>query len=227
MIIDRREGYTEVIAGGMYSGKTGAMLHKLEKFDRGYKAKVARENGGNGEVKRGVSLVFRPSIDDRKPETHCGRYTYDPIAIDAERPSDLLRHINFDVCQAIGIDEAQFIKNAEELIHTCYYLNSIGICVIIAGLDLTWDLRPFGAMPSLMSHFHVEQIFSVCWRCGYRFARLSERIVSDTGEILVSEAVDDDTYKPCCQACHPIAKERVYRFFKEGAPSDIIVAEPS
>lgn len=208
MIDERREGYTEVIVGGMFSGKTGELILCLEKFERGYNAKTSRINGGNGEKCEGVTLFFRPATDNRGAQTHCGRYQYDPVSIDPKEPWEILDYINFDLCQAIGIDEAQWFDDAEGLVNLCLHLNSKGVCVIIAGLDLTWELRPFGAIPTLMAYFHVRKVYSVCWKCGYRYARFSERLADDQRELLVTEADDDDTYKPCCQSCHPYAKKR-------------------
>lgn len=225
-------GQTLVIVGGMYSAKTSTLLTKLEAQERCYHAQQAHEGKGNGKdvfTVPGVTAVFRPDVDVRgEAKTHCGRFHYRPISVDARHPSNIVRRMDHAVCRAIGIDEAQFFPSepevVDELVDLCYVLNERGIWVFVAGLNLTWDLRPFGAIPALMAHFRVLQLYSVCGRCGNQFATLSERLVADTNEVLVSEAVDGETYKPCCQSCHPLARSRVERFHEMSGIREVVQA---
>jgi len=65
----------------------------------------------------------------------------------------------------IGIDEAQFFD--EGLVTLCEEWASLGLLVIVAGLDMDSEGKPFGPMPNLMAV--ADQVYkshAVCMVCG-------------------------------------------------------------
>ena len=84
---------------------------------------------------------------------------------------------------------AAFAKNA----HTK------GIRVIIAGLDLDFQGKPFGPMPQLMAMAeYVTKVHAICMQCG-NLAYVSYRKIPDDKLVLLGET---DNYEPLCRACY-------------------------
>ena len=97
----------------------------------------------------------------------------------------------------MGIDEAQFFD--EDLPDVCNKLALKGIRVIIAGLDMDFQGKPFGPMPALLAIAeHVTKVNAVCMRCGSP-AVYSYRTVANENKILLGEK---DSYEPRCRACY-------------------------
>jgi len=96
----------------------------------------------------------------------------------------------------VGIDEAQFFD--EELPEVCVKLANKGIRVIIAGLDMDFEGKPFGPMPALMSIAEeVTKVHAVCVKCGGP-ALFSYRLVENKSQLLLGEK---ESYEPRCRVC--------------------------
>ena len=80
-----------------------------------------------------------------------------------ERSVDILEHAR-DV-QVVGIDEAQFFDEA--IVDVCNQLANSGKRVIVAGLDMDFQGKPFGPMPNLMAIAeYVTKVHAICVETG-------------------------------------------------------------
>ena len=71
--------------------------------------------------------------------------------------------------------------------------------VIIAGLDMDFEGKPFGPMPYLLAIAeYVTKLHAVCSESG-TMANFSQRVVEDTNKVLVGEY---DAYEPRARHCY-------------------------
>ncbi len=103
--------------------------------------------------------------------------------------------------QVVGIDEAQFFD--EGLPTVCEQLANQGVRVIIAGLDMDFQGRPFGPMPHLMAMAeYVTKVHAICMHCG-ELATFSHRTHVSQELVLLGET---DSYEPLCRSCFDSAR---------------------
>ena len=175
-----RSGWIEVIVGSMFSGKTEELIRRLKR------AKIAKLK----------VEIFKPKIDVRYSDDEV--VSHDANAI-RSTPVDsagniLMLALGNDV---VGIDEAQFFDN--NLVDVCKNLADQGVRVIIAGLDMDFQGKPFGPMPHLLSTAeYVTKVHAICLRCG-GLAQYSHRVVKADDLVLLGEK---DEYEPLCRSCY-------------------------
>src|ERR1700741_270058 len=144
----QRKGWIEVICGSMFSGKTEELIRRLKR------AQFAKQK----------VEIFKPMIDTRYHEikvvSHQGNEIHStPVPASA----NILLLVN--EVDVVAIDEAQFFDM--ELPNVCNQLADAGIRVIIAGLDLDFQGKPFGPMPQLMAMAeYVTKVHAICMKCG-------------------------------------------------------------
>lgn len=174
-------GSIEVITGCMFSGKTEAMMARLNRYAIG---------------RRDVRLV-RPECDVRAASAAITGYAFHAnAAVVGELAAVDLAHLSAG--SAVGIDEAQFFA-AADLVDFCVKMYSRGVHVIVCGLLATYDMRPFGAMAALLPYAtRVEFMTAVCKACGRDCATVSRR--NGPGRELV-EIGGLSEYSPLCLAC--------------------------
>jgi thymidine kinase len=172
-------GSIEVICGSMFSGKTEELIRRLRR------AQIAKLN----------VEIFKPKTDTRYDENSVVSHDLNSIQstpVD-NAASILLLSSNTEV---VGIDEAQFFD--DQLPDVCNTLANRGIRVIIAGLDMDFQGKPFGPMPELMSIAEVvNKVHAVCLQCGGP-ATYSYRTVPSESKILLGEK---ESYEPRCRTC--------------------------
>ncbi|PTQ99227.1 thymidine kinase [Mucilaginibacter yixingensis] len=173
-------GSIEVICGSMFSGKTEELIRRLRR------AQIARLN----------VEIFKPKTDTRYDETDVVSHDRNSIpSTPVENASSILllgSHV-----QVVGVDEAQFFD--DELPYVCNTLANKGVRVIVAGLDMDFQGRPFGPMPQLMAMAEsVTKVHAVCVRCGNP-ALYSYRLVPGEARILLGEK---ESYEPRCRQCY-------------------------
>ena len=177
------EGYggsIEVIAGGMFSGKSEELVRRLRR------AAIARQK----------VQVFKPAADTRHEADRVVTRDSRELAADSVADSSELRvRLKLGV-QVVGVDEAQFFD--EGLADLAMELADAGIRVIIAGLDQDYRRQPFGPMPRLLALAElVDKMHAVCVRCGGP-AHYSQRIRGGSDQVLVGDA---DAYEARCRRC--------------------------
>ena len=172
-------GWIEVICGSMFSGKTEELIRRLRR------AQIAKLN----------VEIFKPKTDTRYDENSVVSHDLNSIQSTPveNAASILLLSSNTEV---VGIDEAQFFD--DQLPDVCNTLANRGIRVIIAGLDMDFQGKPFGPMPELMSIAEVvNKVHAVCLQCGGP-ATYSYRTVPSESKILLGEK---ESYEPRCRTC--------------------------
>ena len=172
-------GSVEVICGSMFSGKTEELIRRLRR------AQIAKLN----------VEIFKPITDVRYHDTDIVSHDQNSIQSTPveNSASILLLGTNTEV---VGIDEAQFFD--EGLPEVCNTLANRGIRVVIAGLDMDFQGKPFGPMPALMSIAElVTKVHAVCVQCGAP-ATYSFRTVASESKILLGEK---ESYEPRCRIC--------------------------
>ncbi len=176
-------GWIEVIAGGMFSGKTEELMRRLRR------AQIAGQS----------TLIFKPSIDTRyDPEAVV---SHDKRAI-ASTPVTVAQQILLlaQEIQVVGVDEAQFFD--AEIVQVCNALADAGKRVIVAGLDMDHSGRPFGPMPQLMAVAEfVTKLHAICTRTG-NMAQYSFRKNGHEGTLMLGES---GAYEPLSRSAYRAA----------------------
>ena len=174
-----RRGWIEVICGSMFSGKTEELIRRLKRV------KIA-----NLKVE-----IFKPAIDVRYDETKIVSHDTNAIISTPLESSQSILVLAQDV-DVVGIDEAQFFD--AEIGDVCEQLALRGIRVIVAGLDMDYQGKPFGQMPNLLAKAdYITKLHAICMKCG-NIANISYRKTAQEGQVLLGEK---DIYEPRCRHC--------------------------
>ncbi|HWB64814.1 MAG TPA: thymidine kinase [Chitinophagales bacterium] len=174
-----RKGWIEVICGSMFSGKTEELIRRLKR------ARIANRK----------AEIFKPVMDTRYSEEDVVSHDANSIRSTPVSHSENILLLAQDI-EVVGIDEAQFLD--AELPAVCEKLARRGIRVIVAGLDMDFEGKPFGPIPHLLSIAdYITKVHAICVKCG-DIAHFSYRISSQKGRILLGEK---DSYEPRCRNC--------------------------
>jgi thymidine kinase len=182
-----RRGWIEVVCGSMFSGKTEELIRRLKR------AKIA-----NQKVQ-----IFKPQIDKRYHEEKVVSHDSNTI-MSTPVPASSTILLLAQECEVIGIDEAQFFDM--ELVNVCNQLADQGIRIIIAGLDMDFQGKPFGPIPQLLACAeYVTKVHAICVGCG-NLAHISHRKTSDKNLVVVGEM---ESYEPLCRECYNSAVNQI------------------
>jgi thymidine kinase len=175
-----RGGWIEIIAGGMFSGKSEELIRRLRR------SVIARQR----------VQVFKPVIDDRfATDEVVSRDDRRLKATAVATSNELLSRVEIGV-QVVGIDEIQFFDAG--IADVCMQLADAGIRVIAAGLDQDFMRRPFGPMPALLAVAEeVSKMHAVCVRCRGA-AHYSQRVSGGSAQV----EVGDSSYEARCRGCY-------------------------
>ena len=163
-----RFGWIEVICGCMFSGKTEELIRRLNR------AKIAKQK----------IEIFKPVTDKRYHQTEIVSHNENTIrSTPVNFASDIL--LLAGDCDVVGIDEAQFFDEA--LVDVCNHLANNGKRVIVAGLDMDYEGKPFGPMPNLLavSEF-VTKVHAICAQTG-ELASFSFRLIDNDAQVMLGE----------------------------------------
>lgn len=174
-----RRGWIEVICGSMFSGKTEELIRRLKR------AKIA-----NLKIE-----IYKPATDTRYDVTKIVSHDTNSIpSTQVAKSSEILALSEH--AQVVGIDEAQFFD--EGIIAVCETLVMQGKRVIVAGLDMDYLGKPFGAMPALLSVADfITKLHAICVQCGH-LANVSYRTSDEEGTVVLGEK---NNYEPRCRVC--------------------------
>ncbi len=142
-------GRVEVVCGPMFAGKTEELMRRVRR------AVIAGRR----------VVVFSHALDARhgsdRLASHVGR---DFPSAAASTASEIESAVPGDT-DVVAIDEAQFF--GPDLVPVVGRLAARGLVVIVAGLDVTFDGRPFEPLPSLMALAEqVDKLTAICTVCG-------------------------------------------------------------
>ena len=173
-------GSIEVIVGSMFSGKTEELMRRLRR------AVIARQR----------VQVFKPLIDTRYSQGDVVSHDRNTLEATAVARPETILLLSSDA-QVVGIDEGQFFDTS--LVDICLQMADNGIRVVVSGLDMDYERKPFGCMPRLMAVAdRVLKVHAICVSCGAP-ALYSYRLASDREQVLVGAKAE---YEPLCRNCY-------------------------
>ena len=173
-------GWIEVICGSMFSGKTEELIRRLKR------AQFAQQK----------VEIFKPAIDTRYGDEAVVSHDENEIRCTPVPASANIQLLANDI-DVVGIDEAQFFD--DEIVNICNDLANKGVRVIVAGLDMDFQGKPFGPMPALMATAeYVTKVHAICTKTG-NLAHYSHRKVADESLVLLGEVQE---YEPLSRAAY-------------------------
>jgi thymidine kinase len=174
------QGWIEVIAGSMFSGKSEELIRRLRR------AKIARQK----------VQVFKPEMDSRYSNDHIVSHSeMRHESSNVRDVADLISKLEPDT-EVVGIDEGQFFGN--DLIELANDLARRGIRVIIAGLDQDYTGRPWEPMPQLLAVAeYITKTHAICMKCGQP-ANYSQRTFESEERVAVGAS---GMYEARCRRC--------------------------
>ena len=175
-----RPGRIEVVCGSMFSGKTEELIRRMK---RAMFAKQKVE-------------IFKPSLDTRYSDVDVVSHDQHSIPSTPIDSSSTIALLSSDI-DVVGIDEAQFLDDG--VVDVCNDLANRGVRVIVAGLDMDFQGKPFGPMPALCAIAdEVTKVHAICVKCG-ALAYISHRLVANDKRVLLGEQME---YEPLCRECY-------------------------
>ncbi len=163
-----KTGWIEVICGSMFSGKTEELIRRIRRV------KLAKQ-----KVK-----VFKSKDDTRYSKKKVISHNANSIkSKPVNNPNKIIKlSENIDV---VGIDEVQFFDDT--IVDVCNELANSGKRVIVAGLDMDYQGKPFGPIPYLLAIAeYVTKVHAVCTKTG-KMASYTHRIVDNDELILLGD----------------------------------------
>lgn len=175
---NKSTGWIEVISGSMFSGKTEELIRRLKR------AQIAQQK----------VVIYKPMVDHRYSTSEVVSHDRNSIGSTPLRSSEMILAAaqNYDV---VGIDEAQFFDHG--IVDVANELANRGLRVIVAGLDMDFQGKPFGPMPYLMATAeYVTKVHAICIRTG-NLAHYSYRKSDDIDLVKLGEG---EEYEPLSRA---------------------------
>ena len=163
-----RTGWIEVVCGCMFSGKTEELIRRLNR------ALIAKQK----------VEIFKPKTDTRYHEENIVSHNENAIrSTPVNFASDIL--LLAGDCDVVGVDEAQFFD--ESIVEVCNTLANSGKRVIVAGLDMDFEGKPFGPMPNLLAIAEfVTKVHAICTHTG-ELASFSFRLSENSEQVMLGE----------------------------------------
>ena len=188
--VDAHVGRVEVVAGPMFAGKTEELLRRVRRaVIAGLRVEVVTHaldtRGGPARVASHAGLDA-PSV---------------AVSSAAELEAAVLGETDL-----VAIDEAHFF--GPDLVEAVGRLAASGIVVVVGGLDVTFDGRPFEPLPSLMALAErVDKLTAICTVCGAdAIFHMRVTPAAAGGTELVPEHVGGaETYQARCRRHFPFA----------------------
>lgn len=185
------KGRLTVIAGPMFSGKTGKLVAMVDVFTRmGHRV-----------------LIVKPKLDDRYGggdaiHSHDNRSSK-AIIVDGETAEQIVGKVLDSGVDKVILDEVQFFER-EKIKKVVQVLKKKGYHVIAAGLLYDYKRQPFGATPDLLGLADERlELFAVCQKCG-SLAMHTERVGGGSAKQIEVGAADK--YIAVCEKCHKVYK---------------------
>ncbi|PFG43708.1 thymidine kinase [Isoptericola jiangsuensis] len=188
----RAPGRLEVVGGPMFAGKSTELVRRVDR------ARIA----GRGTLVVAHALDVRSGVG--RVATHTG-LAVESVSVDDAAAIPALVKPDVDL---VAVDEAQFFGPA--LVDVVQGLADDGLDVVVAGLTVTFDGRPFEPLPSLMALAEsVTRLTAVCVVCG-RDAAYHVRLVADEGDATLADPAlvgGQESYEARCRAHRWVAAQ--------------------
>jgi thymidine kinase len=171
-------GEIQMIMGPMFSGKTTELLRRLRRY----------------QIAQQKCLVIKYAGDDRYDPNELT--THDQAKHAATCVVRRLEHVQWSDYTVIGIDECQMFP---DLVAFCDAAANAGCIVIAAGLDGSFQRRPFPNVMELIAISEsVTKLSAVCMKC-HSSAAFTKRLTKETELQVIGGA---DKYMACCRWCY-------------------------
>uniref|UniRef100_A0A6C0CM52 thymidine kinase n=1 Tax=viral metagenome TaxID=1070528 RepID=A0A6C0CM52_9ZZZZ len=172
----------KVIIGGMFSGKTTELQRVLRRYRQIDEKILVVKHQSDTRYDNGDTLT------SHNDETETCISVSHLMAL-AEEPS-------YESSYAVFIDEGQFFPDLLEFIKLASMKDSK--YVYVAGLDATYEQKPFGQMLDIIPYAEkVQKLASICSKCK-KPAGCSKRISDINGDILIG---GKESYVAICAKC--------------------------
>ncbi len=189
------QGWIEVIAGPMFSGKSEELIRRVTRY----------------RIGRVPTQTFKPAFDTRFADTAVVSHSQLSTEAEPVADSNQLLHAVDDRTVVVGIDEGQFFD--DDLVGVAAALAGAGKQLIVAGLDLDYLGRPFEPIPALMLRAeYVTKALAVCHRCGGPGLFTQRGVESD--ELVVLGATG--AYEARCRRCYDPSEVRQPQLVEDG-----------
>lgn len=176
MILRPDIGWIEVISGPMFAGKTRELIKRIEDL----------------KWQRRTPIIFKPKRDFREPDKLSTHYGDSIDAVEVRHSLEIMKYQE----SIIVIDEAQMFD--DDLPYVLSKLRDMGRWIIVSGLPLTSEGKPFGTMPHILAIADdITYIHGICSFCG-RPATKTKALFEKTEDIVVG---GEGRYTPRCNAC--------------------------
>jgi thymidine kinase len=144
-----KPGVLEVFSGPMKSGKSLALLHRVEKLKY---------------MKGEKFLVFKPKLDTRDLvlRSRFGSLSHECVFVNEHIPEEIFAHVNESI-SLIAIDEIHFFGH--KIVPVVLELLKQNKKVVVAGLNTDFRGEPFGSMPVLLSL--ADEVYKLNGICDY------------------------------------------------------------
>jgi len=163
-----RSGWIEVVCGCMFSGKTEELIRRLNR------ALIAKQR----------VEIFKPVVDSRYHKENIVSHNENSIRSTPVQFANDIILLSGD-CDVVGIDEAQFFD--ADIVEICNHLANNGKRVIVAGLDMDFEGKPFGPMPYLMAVAEfVTKVHAICAQTG-ELGSFSFRLTENKKQVELGE----------------------------------------
>ena len=161
-------GWIEVICGCMFSGKTEELIRRLNR------AIIAKQK----------VEIFKPVVDKRYHHEKIVSHNENAIrSTPVNFASDII--LLAGDCHVVGIDEAQFFDDS--IVDVCNSLANSGKRVIVAGLDMDYEGKPFGPVPQLLAVAEfVTKVHAICAQTG-QLASYSFRLTENNEKVMLGQ----------------------------------------
>lgn len=184
------KGKLIVHTGSMFSGKTSSLEKDMKRFTiAGYS-----------------TLAFKPIVDTRYEKNEIK--THDNTVLQAiliDSIEDIVKYVEEKNPSVIGIDEVQFLGGKiDDILYSIEKILEKDITVILAGLDMDFEGRPFEIVKELMPiSDYLYKHHAVCVDCGTD-AWVSHRKIRNTERVVIGATKE---YEPLCRRCYLKEKE--------------------
>ncbi len=182
--------------GSMFSGKTSSLWKDLNRF------RIAKY-----EV-----LAFKPALDVRSEFDRIVSHDNDELfCIAVTTLEEIVEIVKREQVDVIGIDEVQFMADEPyEVAARMDELLAQDLTVVVAGLDMDFQGRPFEIVKELMPIAdYLTKHHAVCAGCGVD-AWVSHRKTQDDERVVIGAQQE---YEPLCRKCY-VKKEAGKRMEK-------------
>lgn len=189
-----KPGVLEVFSGPMKSGKSLALLHRVEKLKY---------------MKGEKFLVFKPKLDTRDLvlRSRFGSLSHECIFVNEHIPEEIFSFVERDI-SLVAIDEIHFFGH--KIVPVILELLRQNKNVIVAGLDTDFRGEPFGSMPVLLSL--ADEVYKLNGICDYpdcrspasRTQRLVNGSPADYHSPIILVGDEKEGYQCRCLAHHEV-----------------------